>query len=78
MIKVAKGELAKLFQPPKEVFSEMERKTENIYLPWQSRQEALSLLLSNLELHHMHESLIEMVCEFYIILSYVDYFVFLA
>ena len=62
---MASGELAKLFQPPEKIFSEKERKTENVYLPWQSRQEALSLLLSNLELHHVPESLIEEVCEFY-------------
>uniref|UniRef100_A0A1X7TJ72 Uncharacterized protein n=1 Tax=Amphimedon queenslandica TaxID=400682 RepID=A0A1X7TJ72_AMPQE len=47
VIEIAKNELAMLFKPPVRVLTELERKNEDIYLPWQSRQEALSLLLSN-------------------------------
>uniref|UniRef100_A0A1X7TIB8 Uncharacterized protein n=1 Tax=Amphimedon queenslandica TaxID=400682 RepID=A0A1X7TIB8_AMPQE len=57
VIEIAKEELDKLFQPPLRVLTEQERNNEDIYLPWQSRQEALSLLLSNLEIQSMPDDL---------------------
>ncbi|XP_019851697.1 PREDICTED: uncharacterized protein LOC109581714 isoform X2 [Amphimedon queenslandica] len=57
LIEIAKKELEKLFEPPAHVFTEQERKNEEIYLPWQSRQEALSLLLSNLKIQFMPDDL---------------------
>ena len=62
LLEIAKKELAKLFQPPDRVLTEQERKDEDIYLPWQSRQEALSLLLSNLEIQFLPDNLTVEVC----------------
>lgn len=60
-MEMAEKELVKLFQPPEHVFNEKERNTEHVYLAWQSRQEALSLLLSNFELKFMPDNLTEKV-----------------
>lgn len=61
---MAKDELAMLFKPPECVLTELERKNEHVYLLWQSRQEALSLLLSNLKIRDqcVPEYLTDEVC----------------
>lgn len=46
MVDIAKEELEKLFEMPKIIYSIDERRQPDVYQPWHSRQEALSLLLS--------------------------------
>lgn len=58
---MAQRELAELFETPQQIYSEDERRKCEIYQPWQSRQEALSLLLS-LETQTLPAHIIEKVC----------------